>query len=458
MVWTGYEDLNSFMEDLKKNDELVEIDKEMAPGLEIAHLLGALGDRGGPAVLFNNVRGFPGTKIVGNIMGHRRRIAMALGTDELHLIDTFIERVQQRIAPTEVDDGPVKDVVIKKPDVNLTKLLPAMVHHEKDAAPYLTCAVTFARDPETGLQSMGMHRIQILSKNTMTICLASPPLADFLAKAQKMGKDLEVAVALGSDPGIMIASVVWCPSGVDKLEIAGALNQQSVEIIPAETVHLRVPSQAQYIIEGMIHPNELASEKQFGDSSGIYVKDVASPVIHVTSLSHRESPIFQELQTWSAEDDALFDLSFGTKMLQDAKQIFPFVLDVCLAKGTCAAQVNVKFAPVAAAYRRAAICYILSTNPFIKSVIAVDEDINPRNPSQVEWALATRFQADRDLILLPNLQGSIIDPSAGPSGITCKVGIDATYPKEKEAEFEKIDVPEDIKKRVSKILEQHYKG
>ena len=454
--WNGYEDLGAFLKYLKDKDDLITIDHEVDPRLEIGQVLKVLGDLQGPAALFTNVRRFPGRRIVGNVLGHRRRVAEALGTDEANLTSAFIDRVTQRILPVLVEDGQVKEVVIKGSRIDLTELLPALTHHEKDATPYLTCAVTFARDPETGSQSMGLHRIQILSESTMTICLASPPLADFLNRAIAMGRDLEVAVALGTDPGTLIASVVWCPAGVDKIEVAGALNQQAVKMTRGETVDVTVPSQAQYVIEGVIHPHELANEAGFGETSGVYVRDVMSPVIHVTAFSHRDEPLFQGLQTWSAEDHELLDLCFGSKMLQDVRQIFPFVLDICLARGTCASQANVRVAPTTDAQIRAAMCYILCANPFIKSVVVVDEDIDLRNPEEIQWALATRFQADRDLVVLPNLQGSVIDPSAGPSATTCKTGLNATYPEEKKAEFERIDVPREVKERALKLVAEYF--
>lgn len=450
-TWQAAEDLNEFIRTLDQKGDLIRVDQEMDTRLEIAHMLRVLGDRQGPAALFTNVRARPGARIVGNVLA-RRRIALALGTDEVHLAGTFVERVSKRIPPVRVESGPVKQVVIRSTHVDLNELLPALIHHEKDTAPYITCAVTFARDPESGLQSMGLHRIQVLSPNTLTICLASPPLADFLARAHAKGRSLEVAVVLGVDPATLIASVVWSPSGTDKLEIAGALRLRPVAVTRAETVDLVVPAEAQYVIEGTIDPGALAEEKQFGDSSGIYVGNVISPLIRCTAVTCRTEPLFQALQTWSAEDDSLFDLCFGSKMLRDASQIFPFILDVSLAKGTCACQANVTMAPTSDASRRAAICYILSANPFIKSVIALDDDIDPRNPEEVQWALATRFQADRDLITLPSMQGSVIDPSAGEGAVTCKTGLDATYPRQKRAQFEKIDVPTEVKQRVARIL------
>jgi 2,5-furandicarboxylate decarboxylase 1 len=423
--WVCYDDLKDLVGSLREDNDLVEIAEEVSPRYEVGAILGALGEEGGPAALFTNVAGFPGKPIAGNILGHRRRLAKAFGVKDSELSDAFLERKVQRIAPVEVQHTP---------------------------------AVTLARDPERGHQSMGLHRIQVRSERSLGIYLATPPLSHFLQRAWEMEKALEVAVVIGPDPAVLVGSVIWCPDGYDKLDIAGGLRQKAVEVVACDTVDLRVPAYSQYVIEGRIEPGDVASEGTFGESSGIYAEGDKSPVIRVAQVSHREAPLYQALQTWSAEDDALLNLCYGSVLLADLRKEFPFVRDLHIITGTVCAHVIVSVSSHERPMIRSAISAALTRNPFVKMVIAVSEDIDIRNHREVEWAVATRFQADRDLILIPGLQGSVIDPSASADGSSCKIGMDATYPKEREKSYQKIAVPAGILKRAREIVDNVSSG
>ncbi len=451
--WVRYDDLNGFLDSLRQEDDLLEIKEEVSPRFEMGALLRALGEREGPAALFTNVAGFPGKVIAGNVMGHRRRLSKTLGVSVGDLTEAYLERKNHRVAPVTMADAPLKQVTVRAQEIDLHRILPALTHHEKDASPYLTCAVTLARDPETGCQSMGMHRIQIQSSQRLGICLATPPLSRFLQKAWEMNRPLEVAIIMGPDPAVLIASVTRCPGGEDKMEIAGGFRARPVEMVPCETVDLRVPARAQYLIEGTIQPGHLAHEGLFGESSGVYV-EAQSPVIGVTSISHRREPIYQALQTWSSEDDALLNLCFGSDLLEEVRKEYPFVRDLHMVTGTLCAHAVASVGLCPRPSRRSAIVALLTRNPFVKFAIVVDDDIDIRNPREVEWAVATRFQADRDLIVISGVQGSVIDPSAASDGSSCKIGIDATYTREREAVFQKIQIPVESRRRAMGIVER----
>ncbi len=451
--WVGFDDLNGFLDFLRRADDLVEIAEEVNPRFEIGAILRGLGERDGPAAVFTKVTGFPGKVVAGNVMGHRRRLARAFGVQEEELTHTYLERRNHRIPPIHLSRAPLKEVQFPAQKVDLRTLLPALTHHEQDASPYLTSAVTFARDGQTGRQSMGMHRIQVQSAKTLGICLGTPPLSHFLQRAWEQNHHLEVAVVIGPDPAVLIASVTRCPGGDDKIEMAGGFKQKPVEMVPCDTVDLRVPGYAQSLIEGTIRPGHLAHEGIFGDSSGTYV-EAQSPVIEVTSVSQRENPVYQALQTWSSEDDALLNLCFGSDLLEEVRKDHPFVRDLHLVEGTLCGQAIACVAPCSAPLRRLMMVALLTRNPFVKTVIAVDEDIDIRNPREVMWALTTRFQADRDLLLLPGVQGSMIDPSAFPDGSSCKVGMDATFARDRASLFQKIKVPAESQRRAEEILDQ----
>ena len=448
----GFDDLNSFLTALGETEDLVEISEEVDPKFEIGEILRLLGEREGPAALFSKVRGYSGKPIAGNMVGHRRRLALSFGVPEDELTATYLERKNGRIPPVFIQEAPVKQTSFPPEEIDLLQILPALTHHEKDASPYVTCAVTFARDIQTGRQSMGMHRIQVQSEKTLGICLATPPLSHFLQKAWKDNRPLEVAVVIGPDPAVLIASVTRCPGGEDKVEIAGGFKQKAVEMVSCDTVALRVPGSAQYLIEGTIRPGHLAHEGVFGDSSGTYV-EAESPVIQVTSVSHRENPIYQALQTWSTEDNALLNLCFGSDLLEEVRKDHPFIRDLHLVAGTLCGQAIASVSPCSRPMRRSGLLALLTRNPFVKTAILVDEDVDIRNLQEVMWAVTTRFQADRDLLLLPGVQGSVIDPSSGTDGSSCKVGMDATFSRETAGIFQKIKIPPESQRRARQVLE-----
>jgi 2,5-furandicarboxylate decarboxylase 1 len=171
-------------------------------------------------------------------------------------------------------------------------------------------------------------------------------------------------------------------------------------------------------------------------------------------MSCRERPLFQALQPWTSEDDTLFNLCIGSGLLEDLRRRFEFVKDLHLMPGTVGAHAVISVGDSRPPVVRSALTSLFALNPFIKMVIAVNDDVDPRNYREVEWAVATRFQADRDLIVLPGLQGSPIDPSAGPDASVCKVGIDATFPMQRMGSYQKIGVPEESRRIALQILER----
>jgi len=436
-----YEDLGDFLDVLRDDGDLLEIDEEVDPRFEMGAVLRVVAAREGPAVLFTNVARSAGKIVAGNVLGHRRRAARVFGVGEADLVQTYLCRRKERIPPERTESAPVLAVQAGGDDPDLLEALPALTHHEKDSSPYLTCGVTLARDLETGKQSMGLHRIQIQSKNRMAIYLASPPLSFFLEKAKRLNRPLEVATVLGVDPAVLLASVTWSPEGNDKLEIAGAFRGKPVEVVRCRTVDLLVPARAQFLLEGVIQPGETASEGVFGESSGIYVQGSQSPVIRVQAVFHSKRPIFQALQPWTMEDDILFNLCFGSDLLDDLRKRFGFVKDLHLIAGTVGAHAVISVDENRKPLIRSALAALM-TGRHIKMAIVVNSDINIREPREVAWAMATRFQGDRDLIIMPGLHGLVIDPSAGEDASVCKVGIDATFPKGKSDTYQRINVQE----------------
>lgn len=443
-------DLRSFLDGL--GPDLLRISEPVSPRHEIAAVL-KQAQKGGQAVLFEQVTGFPGVRIAGNLLASRRLAARALGTDEARLVETYVERTAQGIAPVAVEQAPVQEVVHRQP-ADISALLPLMTHHEKDAAPFLTCGMVLARDPASGMRGMGIHRMMYKGDSgggrRFGILLANPPLSLYLAHAEKLGRPLEVAVALGVDPALFLASVVKTgPLGPDKMDIAGVLRGAPVELVRALTVDVEVPARAEVVIEGHVLPGVREPEGPFGENTGAYFTN-NSPVIEVTAVTHRKDYIFPALCPWSTEIDTLLSLAGGAELLGRLKGLVRGVADLELVPGTCsfAAVIAVKDCPPHEVRRL--IHLALTLDRRLKVLTVVDDDIDIRDPREVAWALSTRFQPARDTVILDGMEGYIIDPSAGGDGSGSKIGFDAT--RGAGDAFDKIAMPAAAVARAKAVL------
>ena len=427
-------DLRSFLDRL--GEGLIRVREPLHPRFEVAALLAALQDEGRP-VLLENVIGYPGRRIVGNLLASRGLAAKALGCSEAELVERYVARSAARVPPTRASEAPVQEVVIHEPE-DLAARLPLLTHYEKDAAPFLTCGVVLARDPASGRRGMGIHRMMFKGGRRFGMLLANPPLSQFLAAAEAQGQALEVAVALGVDPATLLAAVVKTgPHGPDKMDIAGSLRGAPLELVPAVSVALEVPARAEVVLEGRFLPGLREAEGPFGENTGYYFQN-SSPVMEVTALTHREDFIFPALVPWTADVDTLLSLAGGAELLGQLQGLVRGVTDLEITPGTCsfAAVIAVKDCPKHEVRRL--IHLALNLDRRLKSVTVVDEEVDIRNPREVAWALATRFQPGRDTVLLEGMEAYVIDPSAG-GGAASKVGYDAT--RGPGGEFERIALP-----------------
>lgn len=451
-----FKDLTSFLKKLEKEDEIVHVNRELSSVYEIPAAVKYLTRHKGKAVFFDRVKGYP-VPVAANLLGSRRRLAMALGVKEEALDRTYQEGRHKRVAPRMLSKAPVQEVVVDKA-INITRVIPVLTHHYRDAGPYMTCAITMAKDPETGIRGMGIHRIQVKGPDKIAIFLASPPLSFFLAKAEKLGKPLEVAVVSGADLVTLFASCLRIPEGLDKLETAGGLGGVPIELVKCKSVDLEVPAHAQFVLEGKLAPKPRQKEGPFGESTGYYFS-FDNPVATIEVISHRRSPVYHALMPFGPEEEMLLSLPGKLDTLEQIRSALPQVQNLVLrGLGQIAiVQIDKKSDDDA---RK--LFDLLFASPTPKIVIVVDTDVDISDPAEVDWALATRLRPDKGVTVRPGLPGFGIDPSASVDIVTkpvfsrvvrtAKLGIDATKPLAELARFEKVDLPPEVKQKIDKLM------
>ena len=445
---TPCDDLRSFISSLDEAGEIIKIEEELSPTFEIAAALRYLDRRNDKVILFSRVKGYT-IPIVGNLFQSYRSIATALDIkDSQKVMDEYWKRSSARIKPEIEKSAPVKEVILKG-DIDILKVMPVLTHHEKDAGPYFSSAVTIAKDPQTGIRGMGIHRIQVKGKNKIGIFLGTPPLSRFLSLSDAKGKPLEIAIIIGVDPLTFLASITYAPEGIDKFDLAGGLRGKPVELVKGETVDIEVPRYAEFVMEGQILPGVRETEGPFGESGGAYLT-VQNPVAHINCVYHRKQPIYHALMPFNKENGIITNLVWEATQLDDIQLSLPAVKKVHLW-GSVGEVAVVQIEKYGEDDGRKIIKDLFNLLTRAKGIIVVDTDIDIQDPYEVEWAVFTRFQVDRDLLTISGVPGSVLDPSAD-GGLTSKWGLDATKPLKEAEKYEHIAPPSWAMEKVKTLL------
>jgi len=440
--------LGDFIQVLKDQGELLALSKPFDPRFEISTILSELGKREAPAILFEKAKGYK-LPVIGNLFGTVRRLSLGLGIDEHRLLDDVIPRFEKRVPPKPIADKAPASMVIPKGKVNLFELLPVLTHYSKDTGPYITSGITSARDQETGTTGRGLHRMEVRGKDLLGISLLNPPLADIYARHKREGTRMELATVIGVAPAVFIASIFKVPRGTDKLSVAGGLMGEPIETVQGETVDVDIPAHGEIVIEGYIDPKHKEKDGTLGESSGYYMAFGKSPTINVTALRYRNGAFYHAIVPWAREVDSLLYLVHSLDFIPKMRKEIPSIRQIHFIPMTFGSHVVMSMDTDNRGDIRRALTLALSFTS-IKKAVVVDVDVDPEDDQEVEWALATRFQANKDLVVIPDLKGQPIDPSSGEGFITTKMGLDATRPKKDG--FEKVDVPEDVKRRLARVL------
>ena len=446
--------LRGHVQNLEQQGELIHITAEVAPHENLSALGWKTYDRLGKASLFSNVEGFPAWRVCNQIIADRGKWAIALGLETDELIPTLVERIKHPIRPSLVEskDAPVKEVVKIGPEADLTKI-PAMWHSENDPGPYIASGMAIIKDPETGIRNMSIHRQQLLGPDRTGFLICPRHALRIYQMYQRRSEPMPVAMVIGAHPAIYYASGFTSSYGLDELEIAGALLNDSIRLVKCETIDIEVPAEAELVIEGEVLPAEMTEEGPFGEATGTYAMEGSTEVFRVKAITHRLDPIFYGMQCGAPMTDtqSITGTCIETVITDHLKNVEGGLdlLDVrCLGISGLMAVV-IKLRPRVEGQAKTALMAALSS-PYLhpKIAIAVDDDIDASDLRQVFWSLTTRVHAEHDVVRIPNTRiwslDNVSDIVPGMSAmyrIGTKMIIDATKPsmsqREERSRFER---------------------
>lgn len=369
--------------------------------------------------------------VVANLFNTREKVAFALRTDEAGLLPLGVRALAQPLAPVEVATGPCQEVVRQPVDL---RVLPLCTNSELDGGPYVNAGLHISANPQTGVRNVGVQRNMYQAPDRLGIWMAPTHMFQHYLMAEARDEPLPVAIAVGVHPALMVASQMRLAFDEDELAAAGGLLGAPVELVRCRTVPLQVPAHAEVVIEGEVRPHVREREGPFGEFARLYGQARDLPVVQVTAITHRHGALWHNVIAATIPENAVIG-SVGREpsLFKTVRAAVPTVTAVHMPIGSganfhaiIAMRKRVEGEPQKAAF--AAFAH----QDLIKHVFVVDDDIDVYDPEDVDYALATRFQADRDLYVIPRVKGNPLDPAAdeyatGRATVT-KLIVDATKP------------------------------
>jgi len=479
-----YQDLRDFIAQLEKVGQLKRINLEVDPYLEITEICDRTLRRGGPALLFENPKNseFP---LLANLFGTPQRVAMGMGaesTDALRDIGKLLASLKEpeppkgvkdalekfplfkqvlNMAPKRVKNAACQQVVWEGKDVDLGRL-PIQTCWPGDVAPLITWALVTTKGPTKPRANMGIYRQQVIAPNKVIMRWLSHRggALDFRDWQRAYpDKPFPVAVSLGADPATILAAVTPVPDTLSEYAFAGLLRGSKTELTQCIGSELEVPASAEFVLEGHIHPGEMADEGPFGDHTGYYNEVERFPVFTIDRITQRKQPIYHSTYTGRPPDEpAVLGVALNEVFVPLLQKQFPEIQDFYLPPEGCSYRVAVvsmhKQYPGHAKRVMMGVWSFLRQFMYTKFVIVVDDDINTRDWKDVIWAMTTRMDPARDCTIIENTPIDYLDFASPVSGLGSKIGLDATNKWRGETQREwgrPISMNDSVKRKIDEI-------
>lgn len=485
----SFADLREFIKELESQGKLKRIKKEVSAELEITEISDRVLRRGGPALLFENVKGHT-MPMLTNLFGTADRVALGMGRDsagELSEIGELLAYLKEPEPPKGLKDAVQKlpvlkqvlhmspkivkkaawqEIILKGDDVDLNRL-PIQSCWPEDASPLLTWGLVVTKGPHKDRQNLGIYRQQLIGKNKLIMRWlkhrgGAQDHQEARAEAKAKGKEIEkfpCAVVIGADPATILAAVTPIPDSLSEYQFAGLLRGKKTVLADCLSIPLQVPASAEIVLEGHISFDEYADEGPFGDHTGYYNEVERFPVFTVETMSMRKDAIYHSTYTGKPPDEpAILGMAFNEVFVPILKKQFPEIVDFYLPMEGCSYRVAVVSMRKGYAGHAKRVMFgiwsYLRQFMYTKFIIVVDEDIDCRSWPEVIWAMSTRSDPARDFTIVEKTPIDYLDFASPVAGLGSKVGIDATnkWPGETEREWGRpIVMSESVKSRVDEI-------
>lgn len=479
-----YKDLRDFISLLEQRGELKRIGIEIDPHLEMTEICDRTLRAGGPALLFENPKGSD-IPVLGNLFGTPERVALGMGEESvsaLREVGKLLAMLKEpdppkgmkdaweklpifkqvlHMAPKIVNKAKCQDVVIEGDDVDLNKL-PIQTCWPDDAGPLISWGLVITKGPNKERQNLGIYRQQVIGKNRVIMrWLAHRGGALDFAEWQQAhpGEPFPITVALGADPATILAAVTPVPDSLSEYAFAGLLRGSKTELTQCIGSDLQVPASAEFVLEGYIHPDDMADEGPFGDHTGYYNEVERFPVFTIDRITHRKAPIYHSTYTGRPPDEpAILGVALNEVFVPILQKQFPEIVDFYLPPEGCSyrmACVSMKKQYAGHAKRvMFGVWSFLRQFMYTKFIIVTDDDVNVRDWNDVIWAMTTRMDPGRDTTIIDNTPIDYLDFASPVPGLGSKMGFDATnkWPGETDREWgTAISMDESVKKRVDEL-------
>ena len=482
-----FKDLRHFIDLLEKKGELKRIKIEVDPYLEITEISDRVLRHGGPALLFENVKG-SSLPLLANLFGNTRRIALAMGQEDLEgLRDVgkllaFLKEPTPpsgwkdlwqslpsyksvlNIAPNVKKTAACQEIIIEESDVDLSKF-PIQTCWPGDAAPLVTWPLVITKGPEKERQNLGIYRMQLVGRNKL-IMRWLPHRGGALDfrdwNLKHPNEAFPVSIALGADPATILATVTPVPDTLSEYAFAGLLRGGKTDVVSSQTNDLQVPASAEIVLEGVIEANEVADEGPYGDHTGYYNEVEKFPVFTVKRITHRKDPIYHSTYTGRPPDEpAMLGVALNEVFVPLLQKQYPEISDFYLPPEGCSyrmALVSIKKQYAGHAKRvMMGVWSFLRQFMYTKFVVVVDDDVDIRRWEDVIWAITTRMDPSRDTVIIENTPIDYLDFASPVSGLGSKMGLDATnkWPEETTREWgTPIEMSTAIKQRIDDLWQE----
>ena len=482
-----YKDLRDFIAQLEQQGQLKRIATEVDPNLEMTEICDRVLRAGGPAILFENPKGSD-IPVLANLFSTPQRVAMGMGEDSveaLREVGKLLAMLKEPdppkgmkdawnklpifkkvldMAPKEIRNAPCQQRISEGDDLDLSRI-PVQTCWPEDAGPLITWGLVVTRGPDKPRQNLGIYRMQVIGRNRVIMrWLAHRGGAlDFREFQEKHpGEPFPVSVALGADPATILGAVTPVPDTLSEYAFAGLLRGSRTEVAKSLGNDLQVPASAEFVLEGHIHPQDMAPEGPFGDHTGYYNEVENFPVFTVDRITHREDPIYHSTYTGRPPDEpAILGVALNEVFVPLLQKQFPEITDFYLPPEGCSYRMAVvsmkKQYPGHAKRVMFGVWSFLRQFMYTKFVIVTDDDVNVRDWNDVIWAMTTRMDPARDTTVVENTPIDYLDFASPVSGLGGKIGFDATnkMPGETNREWGRpIRMDETVKTRIDQIWDE----